>query len=156
MSRKVFLATLLVFLLAGSLSAAVRGKDAMYVGGTITDISEKSKGRFDFSDEGVAVFTTKKGQQEIRIPYNTISSLEYGQKAGRRVGIAIAVNPLALFSKKRKHYLTITYVDEKGNDQGLVFELSKKITKAALETFETRSGKPIEYESEEAKKNVPK
>jgi len=155
MTRIVIVACALVCLVALTASAAVRGKDAMYVGGTIADIGEKTKGQFDLSNEEVAVFITEKGKQQARIPYKGIKSLEYGQKAGRRVGVAIAVTPFALFSKKRKHYLSITYVDEQGSEQGVVFELAKGITRATLETFETRSGVEIEYESEEAKKNVP-
>jgi hypothetical protein len=88
------------------------------------------------------------------IPYKTIQSLEYGQKAGRRVGVALAVSPLFLFSKKRKHFLSIAYLDEQGQKQGAVFELAKGTVRSALSTFETRSGKQIEYESEDAKKHA--
>ena len=35
------------------------------------------------------------------------------------------VSPLALFSKKRKHYLTSGFSDADGKQQGAVFELAK-------------------------------
>lgn len=142
---------LLLVLLSTELIAAVRGDKAMYVGGTLT-VAEKTKGRLDLTDEKTARFSWKDG--EIIIPYKKILSLEYGQKAGRRIGVAIAVTPLALFSKKRKHYLTIGFNDEQGKQQGAVFELAKGTVRSTLATLENRSGKLIEYESEEAKKHI--
>jgi len=133
--------------------SAVRGTKAKYMGGTIAEVPDKTDGELDLSGEDMAVFTAK-GGQKINIPYKSIESLEYGQKAGRRVGVALAVNPLFLFSKKRKHFLSIGYNDEQGHRQGVVFELSKGIVRSTLSTFETRSGKQIEYESEEARKHA--
>ena len=133
-------------------AAAVRGGEAMYIGGTLSSIPEKSGGRLDLSDTSSARFTWKK--VGVSIPYDKISSLEYGQKAGRRIGVAVVVNPLFLFSKKRRHYVTIGFADEQGKQQGAVFELSKGTVRSALATLESRSAKKVEYESEEAKKNL--
>ena len=133
--------------------AAVRGKDVKYVGGTLAGMPENAEGQFDLSREDGAVFTAKSGQT-VFIPYKNVESLEYGQKAGRRVGVALAVSPLFLFSKKRKHFLSIGFVDDQGRKQGAVFQLAKGIVRDALTTFETRSGKKIEYESEEARKHA--
>jgi autotransporter adhesin len=140
-------------LIATIAHAAVRGTDAKFVGGTVTGIPENTEGKFDLTGEESAVFTVKGGQKVV-IPYKTIQSLEYGQKAGRRVGVALAVSPLLLLSKKRKHFLSIAFLDEQGQKQGAVFELAKGVVRSSLSTFETRSGKPIEYESEEAKKHA--
>ena len=147
--------TLLVLVLVCAVpaDAAVRGSKAKYVGGTITDIAEKTDGEFDLTREDAAVFTVK-GGMKIIIPYKNVESLEFGQKAGRRVGVALVVNPLFLFSKKRKHFLSIGYNDEQGKRQGVVFELAKGVVRSALSTFETRSGKQVEYESEDARKHA--
>ena len=139
-------------LLAESVSAAVRGDEAMYVGGTLKNVPEKTEGKLDLSNETAMRFTSKKG--EITIQYAKIESIEYGQKAGRRVGVALAVSPLALFSKKRRHYVTVGFVDVDGKKQGAVFEVAKGGIRNMLATLETRSGKKVEYESEEAKKHV--
>jgi hypothetical protein len=135
-----------------ALAAAVRGDDALYVGGTMTNVPDKTEGRLDLTDEKVGKFTSKKGN--FSFDCARITSLEYGQKAGRRVGVALAVNPLFLFSKKRKHFLTVGFTDEKGGNQGAVFEIGKKKIRGVLTILETRSGKAVEYESEEAKKHV--
>jgi hypothetical protein len=126
----------------------------MYVGGTIRSIAEKTEGKLDLSGDSAAVFTA--GSASISIPYRGITALEYGQKAGRRVGVAIAVSPVALFSKKRKHYLSIAFTDEQGNKEGAVFELAKGIVHSVVRTLEARSGKKVEFESEEAKKHFEK
>lgn len=132
--------------------AAVRGEEAMYVGGTITAVPEKSEGRLDLSGEKEARFNAKKGS--FAFGYANITSLEYGQKAGRRVGVALAVSPLFLFSKKRKHFLTVGFKDESGKAQGAVLEVGKNNVRSVISTLETRSGTKVEYESEEAKKYV--
>jgi hypothetical protein len=126
----------------------------MYVGGTLTAISEKTEGKLDLSSDSALVFTAKAGK--ITVPYKGLTSIEYGQKAGRRVGVALAVSPVALFSKKRKHYLSIAFSDEQGNKQGAVFEVAKGMIHSVVTNLETRSGKKVEFESEEAKKHFEK
>lgn len=152
MKKIIALMVFLAIIVATASMAAVRGDEAMYVGGSLTTIPEKTEGRLDLSSEQEAKFTWKGGQVSIR--FDKITSLEYGQKAGRRVGVAVVVSPLALFSKKRKHYLTIAFADETGKQQGAVFELSKGVVRSTLTTFESRSGKTVEYESEDAKKHI--
>ena len=98
------------------------------------------------------VFRANK-QTDLRIPYVAITELEYGQKAGRRVAMALLVSPWALFSKKRNHYLTVTYNDASGKEQAAVFELGKDIVRTTLKIVETRSGKDIQYQDEDARKS---
>ena len=131
---------------------AVRGKAAKYVGGTVGSIKENTDGKFEFGDRN-ATFAAKGGPVLV-ISFDKITSLEYGQKAGRRLGMAIAISPLFLFSKKRRHFLTIGFQDDSGKQQGAVFELSKGIVHETLSLLETKSGKKVEYESEEARKHA--
>ncbi len=153
METRALLSTLLLCLFAFPGAGAVRGNKAMYVGGTITNVPEKTQGTLDLSSEDVAIFNAKSGQK-FEIPYKNVGSLEFGQKVGRRVGAAVAVTPFLLFSKKRKHFFTIGFTDSAGNKQGAVLELAKGIVQSTLSTFESRSGKKVEYESEEARKNA--
>lgn len=132
--------------------AKVTGKEALYVGGTIANLPEGTTGALDAGDEKVMRFTSPKGNFEI--PYENITSLEYGQKAGRRLGVAITITIWALFSKKRKHFLTIGWNDANDKPQGAVIEIPKGTAKSFLIILEVRSGKKVEYESEEARKHV--
>jgi len=142
---------LLVSVLAPASAFAVDGDKAAYMGGTLTGIKEKSEGVLSTGDPAKAVFTVKKAAP-VEIPYASIESLEYGQKAGRRVAVAVLVSPLALFSKKRNHYLTITYKDAAGAEQAGVFELGKDVVRTTLTVLELRSKKKIEFQDEEAQK----
>lgn len=133
---------------------AVRGDDAMYMGGTHSSIPDKTEGRLDLSSPEAAVFQSAKGK--FTVPFKRVTSIEYGQKAGRRVGVALAISPVALLSKKRKHFLSVTYSDEGGTKQGAVFELSKGKAHPVIATFEQRSGVKVEFESTDAKKHFEK
>jgi len=124
----------------------------MYVGGTITNVPEATEGRIDTKNEEKLIFNSDKGGFEI--PYKSITSLEYGEKAGRRVGVAIVITVWALFSKKRKHFLTVGYTDKDNKPQGVVLEIPKGRAKSVITIIEARSGKKVEYESNEAKEHV--
>lgn len=171
MCYRQFLVLVLIVLLAAPTSlAAVRGKKAMYIGGTAA-IPEKTKGVLDVSGDESAVFTSEKGQVLLKLPFASISSFEYGQYAARRiksgkavagsVAGAVAVGVFAapvvvplLLTKRRQHYLTIVYTDAEGTEQLCVFELSKKIVRTTINTLEVRTGKEVQFESEEAKKHL--
>ncbi|MBI4466574.1 MAG: hypothetical protein HY656_03995 [Acidobacteria bacterium] len=152
MRKLLTFTVLLSFLQPLVLTAAVRGKEVMYVGGTITTVPEATEGLLDYQDENVLRFTSPKGSFEI--PYDRVTSLEYGQKAGRRLGVALAITIWALFSKKRKHFMTIGYNDENDKPQGVVLELPKGMPRTVIAVIEARSGVKCDYESEEARKHV--
>ena len=153
-SRSVAILVVIVFLVQSVLVAAVRGTDVMYVGGTIQTVAEGTKGKLNTKDSSALIFNSKSKKGSFQIPYKNITSLEYGQKAGRRVGVAIVITVWALFSKKRKHFLTIGFKDEEGNPQGEVIELPKRGVRSTILVIEVRSGQKVEYQSEEAKKHV--
>lgn len=145
---------------------AIDGKNAAYFGGTITAYSgakDPVEGTLDTVNPDQLIFAANDKQfrgKTLSIPYARIMDLEYGQKAGRRVGAAVAttillgpLGLLSLFSKKRKHYLTVGFKDDMEKDQVAVIELGKDIVRATLPIVETRSGKKIEYQDEEARKS---
>jgi len=123
----------------------------MYVGGTIESIKAGAEGTSSTQDEKVFTFESKEGK--IAIPYDKINDLEYGQKAGRRLGLALTISPWLLLSKKRKHFLTIGFTDANEKQQAGVFELGKDIVRVTLVSLEARSGKKVEYQDDEARKS---
>lgn len=149
--RRRFLALLPAGLSLSAL-AAVTGEEVLYVGGTVAGVPEATEGRMDIKDPDKLAFSSLKGDFEI--PYRSIKTLEYGQKAGRRLGVALVITVWALFSKKRKHFLTIGFDDAAGKPQGVVLEIAKGRARTFIAIIEARSGKKVEYESEEAKKHV--
>ena len=82
-----------------------------------------------------------------------MNDLEYGQKAGRRLGLALTISPWLLFSKKRKHFLTVGWNDEQKKQHAAVFELGKSIIRTTIATLEARTGKKVGYQDDEARKS---
>ena len=150
--NKLVSSILIITFCAVSVSAGLGSKKTKYVGGTITALKEGVEGISSAKDETNFIFDYKGGQ--FKIPFDKITELEYGQKAGRRVAVAILVTPLALFSKKRKHYLTITYTDDAGKEQVGVFEFGKDVVRVNLASMQARTGKEIQYQDEEARKSA--
>lgn len=165
--KKILITLLIVCLvLTVPVLAGLDGKKAAYQGGTTKDkdfpgAKEAVEGNLNTSNEKELKFEYKlnKVDRTYAIPYDQFIDIEYGQKAGRRVGTAVAatvllgpVGLLSLLSKKRKHFVTIGYKDAEGKDQVAVFELGKDIVRTTLPILEARSGKKIEYQDEEAKK----
>lgn len=152
-------------LLFGQMLLAVDSKGAEYVGGTMNTYAgakDPVEGVLDTMNAEQLVFTamakTFRGKT-FAIPYARVVDLEYGQKAGRRIGTAVAttvllgpIGLLSLFSKKRKHFLTIGFKDEMDKDQVVVLEIGKDIVRTTLPIVETRSGKKIEYQDDESRK----
>lgn len=152
MKKCCAIALVFLFFLEPLFLEAVSGNEVMYVGGTVPNLPEGSIGKLDTKSDKLFVFESSKGRFEIA--YENITSLEYGQKAGRRLGVALTISIWALLSKKRKHFLTIGFTDDKDQAQGLVPEIPKGKAKAIITILEVRSGKKVEYESEEARKHV--
>ena len=135
-----------------SLAYAGLGSDKTgYVGGTETQIKEGTEGRSSAKDEKNFEFEYKGGKLDIL--YSDVNDMEYGQKAGRRIGLAIAISPWLLLSKKRKHFLTIGWKDGQEKQHAAVFELGKSIIRTTIATLEARTGKKVDYQDDEARKS---
>jgi hypothetical protein len=133
--------------------AGIDSHKARYVGGTVPTIKDNAEGTPSTADETAFMFEQKKADKFL-IPYDRINSLEYGQKAGRRLGLSLAISPLFLLSKKRRHFLTIGFLDDNKKQQAAVFELGKDIIRPTLASLESRTGKKVEYEDDEARKSA--
>jgi hypothetical protein len=143
------LVTVLVLGASTPVWAGLGSDKAMYVGGTVSKIPDGTEGTLSTKNEKVLVFTH--GGTTFEVPYDRINDLEYGQKAGRRLGVAIAVTWMALFSKKRKHFLTVGFTDKDDKQQAAVFELGKNTVRVTLASLEARTGRKVDYEDEEAR-----
>jgi hypothetical protein len=142
----------ILFLLAGTVasSAGEPGARAQLVGGTPAGISVKSGVRIDLTDNDALVL--RFARQEIRIPYQKIDTLEYGQSVSRRYAAAILISPMLLLSKSHKHFVTLGYVDGDGRHQALVLRVEKGDIRAVLTGLEARTGRRVEFQDDEARK----
>ena len=138
------------YVLPPLLLAGDSGSRAEYIGGTVAGLPSKSEGKLNMTDQEAFLFRTK--QATVRIPYEKINTLEYGQRVNRRYVEAVLISPILLLSKKRRHFLTVGYSDEQGHQQAMVFELPKSVVRQMLVSLEAKTGRLVEYQDEEARK----
>lgn len=151
MKRSVAILLACTFALEISAFAGLGSDKTEYVGGTENQIKEGMEGTSSAKNEKTFLFEYKDGKLEI--PYDQVDDLEYGQKAGRRIGLAIAVSPWLLLSKKRKHFLTVGWKDGQDKQHAAVFELGKSVVRTTIATLEARTGKKVDYQDDEARKS---
>src|SRR5258708_38042653 len=107
--KKLIAVSVLLALFAETALAGLGSDKTKYVGGTVSALKEGQEGKSPAKDPKVFVFQA--GTDKVEIPYDEVDSLEYGQKAGRRVGVGFGVNPLFIVSEKRRHCLTLVFTD---------------------------------------------
>jgi hypothetical protein len=161
MKRAALLFLAAAFLIEASLQAAVHRFDCMYVGGSVPGLKEETAGLTHTADETVFHFDYKTGS--LTIPYQQITSLEYGMNVGKHgVGTAAAFGAAfgaagvagVMVSKRRRHYLTVGFLDENQKPQVAVFEIGKDRIWATLYNLQNKTGKKLEYLDEESRKEV--
>lgn len=140
----------LLFLLACLVFPALAQNRAEYIGGTDAALAAGHYGTLDIGDPQFLAFYGKHGQ--VRVPYQHINLLEYGQKVDRRLMMAVIISPAFLLAKTRKHFLSIGYTDDDGKQQALVFRVDKNGIRPALVALEARTGLRIQYQDNEARK----
>ena len=105
-----------LLLLAATAGAAMHpGGPAKCVGGTITSLRTGMNGEVLTSTPDAFVFVAPSGT--VRIPYDKINLMEYGQEVSRRLVLASVISPMFLLMKSRKHFLTLGFQDAEGHQQ---------------------------------------
>lgn len=127
-----------------------RGGRVQYIGGTVTEVGQGTSGLLQTTDPDYLVLVTR--DATLRVLYERVNLLEYGQRVSRRYAMAILVSPLLLLSKKRVHYLTIGFATDEGKQQALVFTVSKDDIRTMLASLEARTGRRVEFQDEEARR----
>ncbi|MBN8731666.1 MAG: hypothetical protein J0L64_14075 [Acidobacteria bacterium] len=138
MHRRVWLSLIVGGAASLPAMARDRGGRAQFIGGTVEDLPVGVNGALFTTHRLMFHFATKK--TTLAVPYERINLLEYGQKVDRRYVAAVLLSPLFLLSKSRRHFLTLGYVDERGDQQALVFQVEKGDVRVVLSSLEARTG----------------
>jgi|SRR5215472_16778825 len=138
-----------LFTLALSLEGSHAGSRAQYIGGTRADIPADSSGNIETADDTYFIFLSQ--HTRVKIPYERINLLEYGQKVDRRYVEAVIISPLFMLAKKRQHFLTVGFQDDDGQQQAMVFRVDKNDIRLTLVTLEARTGQQVQYQDDEAR-----
>ena len=145
----VLLSAILLLVSTVGASASRQGSRAEYIGGTRPDIPANSSGDIEVTDKVYFVFFS--GHMQVKVPYERINLLEYGQKVDRRVLAAVVISPLFMLAKKRQHFLTLGFQDDDGQQQAMVFRVNKNDVRLTLVALEARTGQQVQYQDEEAR-----
>ena len=148
--RVVSLMIVLGLACASRRAAAPPGSAVEYLGGTLANLSPRTPGWLVTTDPLSLVFYAKKSM--IRVPYERINQLEYGQRAERRYLESVLLSPLFVLMKKRDHYVTVGFELEDGQQQALLFRVDKDDLRSLLVSLEARTGRKVEYQDDEARK----
>jgi hypothetical protein len=132
-----------------TLAAADTGARVEYMGGTLGQVAARTSGRIHTANQEMLLF--EESGAAVEVAYEKINLLEYGQQAGRRYLLALAVSPILLLSKTRKHFLTVAYKDTEGRQQTMVFQVHKDDVRALLASLEARTGLKVSYLDGEAR-----
>jgi len=141
---------LYIFLLLFGVPCLFSQSKAEYIGGTLTTIEGGLSGELETADEQYLAFYSKGAH--VRVAYDRVNLLEYGQKVNRRLFEGIILSPMFLLVKSRKHFLTVGYSDEDGKQQALLFRVEKNDIRAVLVILEARTGLKVQYQDTEARK----
>ena len=123
--------------------------DKVEVRTSFAKAKEGNNGHLQIDKRGI-VFSKKGGGREeyFTIPTNSVKELFYSRVSGRRIGAAVLVTPLLLFSKGRKHYVTISFDDGKEMVGAVEFKLHKSNYRPILRSLETATGIQMQYDQE--------
>jgi hypothetical protein len=146
--RAVFLVLLLLSSTAAP-AASRNGARVLYMGGTRGDIPPNNNGEIRVTDDVYFIYVSK--HTEVKIPYERINLLEYGQKVDRPVFASVIISPLLMMAKKREHFLTVGFQDDNGRQQAMMFRVNKDDVRLALVSLEARTGQKVEFQDDEAR-----
>ena len=149
-SMRVVILILALMLPLGLSQAARPGSAVEYLGGTLVSLSPRTMGWLITTDPDSLVFNSRKSM--LRVPYERINQLEYGQRAERRYLESVLLSPLFVLMKKRDHYVTVGFELEDGQQQALLFRVDKDDVRGLLVSLEARTGRKVTYQDDEARK----
>ena len=110
-----------------------------------------NKGKLVINSERIQ-FTKKDGVTEyFSIPAKAVTEVFYSRVSGRRIITAIVVSPLFLFTKGRKHYMTLSFNDDADLVGAVEFRLHKSNYRGALRAVEEVTGQTMHYDQEGVK-----
>lgn len=99
---------------------------------------------FDGAAKELQFVVSKGGLAAFNIKYDAVKSLLYERSAKPRYALGLLVAWPLLFTKSKKHYLTIHYTDPAGAGQFVIVQLDKSNFQVALATAEAETGKKVE------------
>jgi len=105
-------------------------------------------GRLVVTPDSIRFVSGNEKSEYFSIPSKAVTDLFYSRVSGRRIKTAVFVSPLLLFSKGKKHYMTISFDNGSGLVGAVEFRLNKSNYRGVLHAVESVSGVPLEFDQE--------
>lgn len=102
--------------------------------------------RLVFADDKVLVTDEDNPSKAVfaTIPKDSISKVVYEKSSHPRWKTVVFLTPWALFSKGKKHWLTIQYKTPDNKDDFVLLKLDKKNYQMIIATMEAQTGQTVE------------
>jgi len=151
-SRTVLLTALATLTVAAEAAFAQIRFDKVELKTTYGSAEEGEKGHLFVTADRVWFADDDRGRKEyFSIPSPAIEEVFYSRVSGRRIKTAIFVSPLMLFSKGKKHFMTLSFDDGADVVGAVEFRLDKKNYRGVLRAIEQVAGVSVRYDQEGVK-----
>ena len=139
-----FFIAILIFLSAQVFADDIQFPKTKYVVQDDGGKDREIKANLIFTSDSIIVKARKKPSEFAEIPYGSVESVVYERSTHARIKTAILISPLALLSKGKKHWLTITYYNDDGSQSFVLLKLDKKEYRRILATAEVKTDRNVE------------
>jgi transcriptional antiterminator Rof (Rho-off) len=153
--RRISLACLFILLVSlstGAVISATAGADVTtFKKSRVIDAEGKEQKATLVLGENTATVHRKDHPEEVysTFDYDNVTAMYYERAKSARIKTALLVSPVALFSKGKKHWLTVEYKRADGKGDAVILRLDKKEYRAILGELSSRC--PVELQREETK-----
>ncbi len=145
---KVVVAVVSVFLLLPVELCAQMSFKKVEVRTAYGKAEEGKKGKLIISGDVIRFVKDNERDEYFSIPSDAVTEVFYSRVSGRRIKTAIFVSVFLLFSKGKKHYMTLSF-DDGGDIVGAVeFKLDKKNYRGILRAVEQVSDVDLLFDQE--------
>jgi hypothetical protein len=102
--------------------------------------------RITFTSDKIVVTDQDKPEKATYadIPIPSVEKVTYEKSAHTRWKTGILLSPFALFSKGKKHWLTIQYKKDEKTDDFVMLRMDKSNYQMIIATVESKTGKTVE------------
>lgn len=144
------IALLSVLLLGVTLAWTQTSIDAAYLQGRVEELPEKKPGKLDASDPEIFQFTWEKGNWKVL--YSEIKTIYVSLSRRSALGEVFGLSGATVgAARKRKLLLSLIVADRPGKTRNAVFYLPVGATREFMHALETKTGRTVAYESQEAR-----
>jgi hypothetical protein len=122
-------------------ASGVEGMEALYVGGSVPQLTAGQRGRLNTTGPDALVFEYAGGTHAI--PYASMQRFEYTVPLAKRLGAIPTLAMVLVRYRQRRHLVELQFRDAGGVTQAAVFEVSKDQARPVVAVLAARVPRPV-------------